>query len=285
MKAADYIKDRQVCWAQCRDISLQGGKGDEDGLGYNRDVGDNLFRSLSKDERKEIQSGAGDEIGTGKIRAVYSSCALTCNIFSYWRAIRDVAAIARACRIPSPKAKSIEYEKQLPIMANVDRSIFPKDPNIDVLISYKKGSLRAVGIECKFCEAYSGGHNGLSQAYLRKDMDKLWEELPAIHRLAKTICPKDGRFRHLHAAQLIKHILGLKQAYGKNGFRLLYLWYDVPFDEGQRHRQEIREFASMVRADDITLQHITYQEVILKLIKDHWPEHREYLDYVAGRYL
>jgi len=288
MKAATYIKERQIFVAQSRGISLQGSQGDKGERCYTLTVDDNLFQPLSPPEREELKRGDGCELGhdhkPGKIQAVHSSSALTCSIFSHWRLNGDVAAIARACRIPAPKAKSIEYEKKLPIMANVDPKKFPKNPNIDVLISYESGSLKAVGIECKFSEAYSGRrHSGLKPAYL--NTVDLWGGIPAVLKLAEEICPDDNRFCHLHAAQLIKHILGLKHAYGKKGFRLLYLWYDVPFDEGQRHRQEIEEFASIVKADGITFQHITYQEVILKLIKDHWPEHSEYLKYIADRYL
>jgi hypothetical protein len=47
-------------------------------------------------------------------------------------------------------------------------------------------------IESKFTEAYGGrGHSGLKEKYL--DLD-IWEEVPNLHRLAISICPKDDQF-------------------------------------------------------------------------------------------
>lgn len=37
--------------------------------------------------------------------------------------------------------------------------------------------------------------------------------LPNLYELAKEISPDNNKFRHLDAAQLIKHILGLKKKY------------------------------------------------------------------------
>jgi len=65
------------------------------------------------------------------------------------------------------------------------------------------------------------------------------DDIPNLHRLSKSLCPEDNAFLFLHPAQLVKHILGLKRALGKDGFRLLYLWYDVTGMEGAIHRKEI----------------------------------------------
>ena len=72
-------------------------------------------------------------------------------------------------------------------------------------------------IECKFAEAYTSlGHSGIKPEYI--DIGLIWEDIPNLYDLAKSLCPDDRKFRVLHPAQLVKHILGLKRKFGKEGF-------------------------------------------------------------------
>ena len=64
----------------------------------------------------------------------------------------------------------------------------------------------------------------------------------------------------MDAPQLLKHILGLATKYGPKGFRMLYLWYEVPSVEAERHRLEIQHFIEYVR-DEVHLSDMTYQEL------------------------
>ena len=91
--------------------------------------------------------------------------------------------------------------------------------------------------------------------------------------------------QYLHPAQLIKHILGLKQKYGKSSFRLLYLWYDVLGEAGYQHRQEIEEFKKVTGDDNIAFSAISYQEVIANLAQNHRQDHPAYISYMTERYL
>jgi hypothetical protein len=84
---------------------------------------------------------------------------------------------------------------------------------------------------------------------------------------------------------LIKHILGLKKEYGKTGFRLLYLWYDVLGEDGCKHRAEIEEFARIAKLDNIKFHSISYQELIMKLKKDFYIGNENYVNYMTDRYL
>ena len=117
------------------------------------------------------------------------------------------------------------------------------------------------------------------------DIDSLWYDIPNIHNFSKSICPKNKEFRHLHPAQLIKHILGLKKEFGKSGFRLLYLWYDVLGEEGAVHRTEIEAFSEIVKSDNIKFHALSYQELIVKLSKEYRLNHEEYIKYISDRYL
>ena len=77
----------------------------------------------------------------------------------------------------------------------------------------------------------------------------------------------------------------MKRQFGHNGFRLLYLWYDVLGEDGKRHRDEVSEFASVAKDDGIQFHSITYQELILKLAKNFRDSHGDYIQYLTERYL
>jgi hypothetical protein len=99
------------------------------------------------------------------------------------------------------------------------------------------------------------------------------------------ISPEDKEFKYLHAAQLIKHILAMKRQFGRGGFRLLYLWYDVLGEQGKCHQDEVAEFAKVTRQDGIKFNSITYQELITTLANQLRSDHYEYIRYLTERYL
>jgi hypothetical protein len=147
----------------------------------------------------------------------------------------------------------------------------------------KTSRYKALAIECKFSEAYSSrGHDGLDSKYFNND--DIWHSLSATKQLAQGISPEDGHFKFLHAAQLIKHILGLNHGFGHSHYRLLYLWYDALGDPGYHHRQEIEEFASVVRSDGVVFHETTYQDLIVRLAQ-HRKNNEKYISYLTGRYL
>jgi hypothetical protein len=138
-------------------------------------------------------------------------------------------------------------------------------------------------VECKFSEAYGSRHHaGLKPAYL--ELEELWSDIPGLYEFARSICP-DEYFARLHSAQLVKHILGLKRRFGKKGFRLLYLWYDVPGGEGAVHQKEIDAFTEKTKADGIFFHAVSYQELILVLAREYWQDHSSYIKYLSERYL
>jgi hypothetical protein len=81
--------------------------------------------------------------------------------------------------------------------------------------------------------------------------EELWVDIPHLHALAKELCADHAMHTYLDSAQLIKHILGLKSCYGKDGFKLLYLYYDVFGKESADHRDEIDAFAVVARSDRV----------------------------------
>jgi len=288
MKASDYILAKQVQWALNRGIELIGSKGRRGRLAYTSEVNQNLFEPLMRDVRECFEKGDGGEINgsqdsPAKMQAVHSSSALGVNIFQYWQKIDQVPLIAAACgfcRKGSNVSKKIVFENKYPI-----DNKFRFAPNIDVVIHNSESSkFNRFAIECKFSEAYtSQGHPGIKPQY--RGLSEIWEDIPNIYNLAESICPDDKKFFYLHPAQLVKHILGLKKAFGKEGFRLLYLWYDVLGEEGTIHKKEIEAFSEATRSDGVKFHALSYQELIAKLSKEYRADHDEYIKYISDRYL
>ena len=287
MKGTDYILAKQVEWAKNQGIELIGSQGARGRLAYTQELKDNLFQPLLPEVRTSFEAGDGSELGTsrapGKMQAVHSSSALGVNVFQYWKSISQVPVIAAACGLckkGSEVSIDIKFEEKFPIDER-----FRFSPNIDAVILNKSSTqFKAFGVECKFSEAYGGHkHGGLKEAYL--ELDNIWSDIPALRKFAKKISPEDSKFRHLHPAQLIKHVLGLKRKYGLNGFRLLYLWYDVPGEEGTVHRDEITKFTAVAKSDGVRFHSITYQELIAKLARELRSDHDDYIKYMTSRYL
>lgn len=96
------------------------------------------------------------------------------------------------------------------------------------------------------------------------------------------IADGSAQFKHLGAAQLIKHALGLKNTVGPEGFRLLYLWYDWPGEISDAHKSEIERFAETM-GGDFDFATLPYQELLEGL--RGVPEPRlGYLAYLEDRY-
>ena len=285
MNAREYILSKQIQWAYRNNIVLIGSKGNRGRKAYTQKLDDNLFEPLMIKVRKSLEKADGGELSGNpcKMQAVHSSSALGVNVFQYWKKINQVPAIAAACRFcntGNTSSQGINFEAKYPISEK-----FLRSPNIDVVINNSPESrFKVFAIECKFSEAYySRTHSGVSPKYIK--LNKVWNDMPNLLKLAKTISPDDNRFTRLHPAQLIKHVLGLKEAFGKNKFRLLYLWYDTIGPESAKHHKEIEEFIKITKTDGIYFHAMSYQDLIIKLAKKYQNTHRDYIDYISGRYL
>ena len=287
MKANEYIISKQIQWVHHNNITLTGSKGHNRGRqAYTKNFDDNLFEPLMPEVKSDFEKADGGEL-TGdpypcKMQAIHSSSALGMNIFQYWKRINQVSAIAAACGFCSDNSSSqgINFEVKYPISEK-----FPRSSNIDVVINNSpKSRFKVFAIECKFSEAYSSrNHSGISPKYIK--LDTIWENIPNLCNFARTISPNDDKFAHLHPAQLLKHILGLKEKFGKNKFRLLYLWYDTIGPESAKHHKEIEEFIKVTETDGIYFHAMSYRELVIKLAKNYRNTHRDYINYITRRYL
>jgi hypothetical protein len=287
MNGYEYILAKQTAWAANSGITLQGSKGKRGRPAYTYELNQNLFQSLLPEVQKSFSDGDGSELGStefpGKMQAVHSSSALGVNVFQYWKSINAIPVIAAQCgfcRTDSNVSNDICFEEKYPIDDKYGYS-----PNIDVVIHNTTSTkIKRFAVECKFSEAYGAHrHGGLNPAYL--GLEDVWTDIPNLRDLAKIISPEDNKFVHLHPARLVKHILGLKRQFGKTGFRLLYLWYDVFGNQGKQHQDEVLKFTEMTKSDGIKFHSLTYQELIVKLANKQRKDHPEYIRYLTGRYL
>ncbi len=285
LTAYEYILLKQTAWAKSKGITLVGSKGDRGRLAYTRSLNDNLFEPLGAQVKADIDKGDGNELkgpGPFKMQAVHSSSALGVNVFQYWMKhnINEIAAACGFCSMSGKSSTGIRFEQKF----QIDKK-FTRNPNIDVVIENAPGSeFDLFAIECKFSEAYSSrGHVGLDEKYF--DLKLLWDNYPELLIFSQDIRSEDGTFFHLHPAQLVKHILGLTAQKGVGRFKLLYLWYDCPGDEGARHRHEVEKFLNVAQKDGINFHAMTYQELIAKLAKEFSQTHEKYVQYMLNRYL
>jgi hypothetical protein len=295
MNLRRVLENWQVGWAVRNRIRMcpPPGKPNSKVTGYVEDLSRNLFQPLSDRVRRQLISGAGGELRaprgeTGNMYAVYSSSALCVNCFHYWSVLMDKATASKsrapldvlltACGLQSRSATGIDFEVPNPI----DPS-FKVAPHLDVQISFDGGEEKCAGIEAKFCEPYGGQKPaGLKPVYLLKTA--LWRAWPNIRAFAQSLSPNDLTHSHLHAAQLVKHLLGLRMQNGSR-FVLVYLWFDVPGEEpATRHRREVEQFGEVLRRDGVAFVSKSYQEVFEVLRREGgWPLN-QYVAYLLERY-
>lgn len=283
----EYIVSKQIQWAKNGNIPLTGSKGERGRATYTQDLNQNLFEPLLEENRKRFMSGNGQEVlssleSPAKMQALHSSSALGVNVFQYWQKrelFKEIASACGFCNRNSNYSESIVFEDKYPIDTE-----FVIPPNIDVVFyNYPTLPVELFAVECKFSEAYGGrAHSGLKSKYL--DEKNLWTDLPALNELGWETNRVAKRYSYLDAAQLIKHILGLKTSVGRKGFKLLYLWYDVLGIDGAGHRAEVEDFTKIAELDGINFLSMTFQELITNLDRDYRAEHSEYIKYLTERY-
>ncbi len=150
-------------------------------------------------------------------------------------------------------------------------------PHVDIEFT---GASEPTAVESKFTEPYSKGRKSLRKAYV--ETPRIWGKYASCELLAHQIVSGEKVFEHLDAPQLLKHILGLKTKYGEEGFTLLYLWYDFPSIEADKHRQEIRAFQKSIRSE-IDFRHLTYQDLFESVSSIRGVDNL-YLSYMHDRY-
>ena len=266
------IRDQQRMWAAKHGINF-------DKNGYTLILEDNLFIPLTLQTKAEFAAGKGKELGDdkepGKMQALHSSAALVVNFFEYWRHTGKTHDLAKAMGI-GKNITAMRFEQTFPT------GLGGTAPHLDVVLS-SEGTM-PIAIEAKFTETY---HHHLKRPLNGKYIEQpsALADLPGCRKLVEEIFnERQSRtsFEYLDAPQLLKHIIGLTTKYGRNKFKLIYLWYDISSVEADTHKDELQEFMKLI-ADDAQFENYTYQTIFEK-IWAHPDVDRDYLAYLIERY-
>jgi len=285
MKSADFLHQKFQAWARRKNISLQGSEGERGQPNYMLSVEENLFNGkLLGQVRSAFVEGAGGEL-RGKIpsmSALHSSAAMAVNLFQYWVENQQYQMLAELLKIPSKGIGSVSFEKKYQVCDDWKAHGFNEPPHLDLGIDYIDSN--RVGVECKLFEPYGRlGHDLLKGVYL--ELPDAWNDIPACRALAEELTSGDAGFKRLGPAQLLRHILGLKFGRPIEKIRLIYLYFDTIGDEAAEHRAEVRRFQELIASDPINFVPMTVQEFVLRAVSLCRAQHREYVDYLADRYL
>ena len=267
---------RQRKWVHSRGMKL-------DSEGKTLTLEENLFHPLNAETRAEFQASGGNELGRigspGKMQAPWSSSALVCNVFDYWRSQfllgESLAVLTNALGAPS-SVKQMQFEQTY-------RTGFGgTPPRLNVILRADEST--PFLIKAKFTQPYGGGstRDAFAKSYF-PNSGEYWGKygLSRCENLARRIHANQEEFRYLNAPQLLNKILGMVNTFQKK-FTLLYLWCDFPSYDAERHRAEVETF--MLRLNgEIDFRAMTYQELFEK-IRIAPDVDEKYIAYLAERY-
>lgn len=248
--------------------------------GYVRSVDDNLLSPLDDAVRAELARGSElspSPSRPSRLHSLYSSAALVLNVFGYWRG-RDATPLLSALGVPgSGEGAKLLFEEPLP-------TGLPGDPpTADVALRWPTG--RVVAVESKFGEwlmRRPRRQRAFKDKYFPAGLGA-WEAagLPRCQALAEALQGGHLRLKWLHAAQLLKHALGLARG-GASQWTLVYLYFEHEGREAAAHRAEIARAREALEGE-VALVARTYQELHAALCATSGVD-AEYLRYLGERY-
>jgi len=285
MRPYDYLKERQYSWARRHGVPI-------DDAGYVEELNDNLFLPPTHEMLQELPRDR-DGNPHENVYAAHSSAALVVNLFAYWRLYDDLGPILSALRpdLVGCEAEKLTFEALCPIGwpgPQPDR----KPPHLDAVITYRDkiepSVLKGIGVESKFGELYGQDQGPFADCYVAPENASIWEGCEPLRELAVRINGGEKKiYQRLKVAQLIKHVLGLKNQFkGMQNFELIYLWYPAPGVEAVEHEGEIKAFQKLIEAchPQVKFRAIAYPDLIQTLVVQHGTAHGAYVDYLTERY-
>jgi len=218
-----------------------------------------------------VSSGGRPE----KLCAVHSSAALAVNTFAPYRTAPGTLSL-----LGRSGFTLVRFEKKL------RTGLGGTPPNLDL---YAVGDEAILAVEGKFTEMLSPKTANFSESYAQV-VDELADDRWA--EMYHSLCAEPKRYRHLDAAQLVKHYLGIRHGLADEPVPklLVYLfwepvnWNTIP--EFARHRSEALSFSMAVAGGEVEFTDMSYLE-LWELWKDEgvWEGDEARLEYLRARYL
>lgn len=222
-----------------------------------------------------LRRSPGSELASGKFDSPDSSAALVANAFGWFLDRPTLLPPLPGVPMGRPEAVEIEAEMRFPWAGG-------RHPWLDAAIIT---ATTLVGVESKRFEPFRPGKAvTFSEAYDSRD----WEGMARFTALRRALMECKQTYRHLDAAQLVKHAYGLRTQGLKRakGAVLVYLhaapstWASgKPVDPPAvaRHEAEVEEFAQAVRGDAVTFVSLRWADLL-----DDWSRHSALAPHVAA---
>lgn len=207
-----------------------------------------------------LRRSPGSELASGKFDSPESSAALVANAFGWFLDRPTKLPPLSGVPMGPPEAVEIEAEMRFPWKGG-------RHPWLDAAITT---TTTLVGVESKRYEPFRPGKAvTFSEAYDSRD----WDGLARFTALRRALMEGRQTYRHLDAAQLVKHAYGLRTQGLKRakGAVLVYLhaapatWANgKPVDPAAiaRHDAEIEDFAERVRGDAVTFAALRWADLL-----------------------
>jgi hypothetical protein len=194
---------------------------------------------------QDLLDGSGSELTDlpgrpAKFRAAYSSSALAVNTFAPFRKDPSRFSIDRLNGF-----SECRFEYACP------NGLLGTSPHFDFFAGSRATALAA---ESKFLELLQPKQAEFSSQYLLPFEGSA--SVPPVaeapwSRVFRALCNDPQTYRHLDAAQLVKHYLGLRHSFPARQLALVYVYWE-PANAGDHlayanHRKEVTDFAHRVR--------------------------------------
>ena len=240
--------------------------------GYLADWRDNLIEGVdAADVEADLRRGAGNELTDqpdepSKFCAAFSSSALAVNTFAPFRLRPERLSLAG---VTGFDAIELEYP--------CDNGLVGTNPHFDL---FARTATTVIAVESKFLEALQQKPAQFSDQYVRPFMGTV--ERPRIAeepwaRMYARLRSDPQTYRHLDAAQLVKHYLGLRHSFATLERTLVYLYWEpanaADLAVYRDLRLEINDFAAAVAGCDTRFVALSYPSLWLE-----WQQNRACVD-------
>jgi Restriction Endonuclease associating with ARP len=217
---------------------------------------------------KRLNSAAGNELESGKLASPQSSAALAVNAFGWFiNRPKLMVDLPQLQNVDWPAVRvDIEYEARFPWRGG-------RHPWLDAVIETKS---HLIGIESKRFEPFRDTKNTTFRSpYWRE----VWgDKMVPYENMRDALSTKKIRYKHLDAAQLVKHAFGLRTQANKRGLKpiLVYIFVETIVEKPVKvrqsmvdlHRLEINDFANRVEGAEISFHAFSYSEWLATLTEN-----------------
>lgn len=209
--------------------------------------------------RQRLSAAGGNEIESGKFSHTESSAALAVNTFGWFvDEPTRLPPLPGVTGLEAPERVDVEFCARLPWSGG-------RHPWLDAVVLT---STHLIGVESKRFEPFRDAKTvSLSPAYDRP----VWGDRMTRYAVVRDALRSGQlRFKHLDAAQLLKHAYGLVTESRRRMVQpiLFYLFAEptsragrpIPPEVHSRHRGEIAAFGTLVAGDEVGFLASSYRE-------------------------